>query len=114
VRLPPDRTYIDIGDYGKEDIVRAAAIVKRIAAVAARAREDLSEFDRAQLQGMLLFGWQIARANRRLNFGASIVSASQLEEMVQDELIQVADLHEGTSVWNLSEQFWSALGRAQP
>jgi hypothetical protein len=55
VRLPPDRTYIDIGDYGKEDIVRAAAIVKRIAAVAARAREDLNEFDRAQLHGMLHF-----------------------------------------------------------
>jgi hypothetical protein len=34
VRLPPDRTDIDVGDYGKEDVVRAAAIVKRIAGLA--------------------------------------------------------------------------------
>jgi len=34
--------------------------------------------------------------------------------MIQDGLVQLADLWEGTSLWNLSLEFWNALGRAQP
>jgi hypothetical protein len=55
VRLPPDCTHVVVTDYDHEYSVRTWSIVKHIVSVAARAHEDLNEFDRAQLHGMLHF-----------------------------------------------------------
>ena len=110
----PDRTGVDVGDYNDEDGRKAAEIVRRLVPSAARRWVDFSKNDREQLKGMLLYGRQIARAYRRLEFGKAILSADQVDEMVQDALIFYSDLWEQTSTWNLSRDLWSCLEHSAP
>ena len=109
MKLPPDRTRVDVGEYGSKDFEVSNAVVRRARAAVSALGGELAAADSRQLRGMLLFARQITRAYRRIRFGDAIISDEQVEGMVQDALIQLDDIERGSSVWNLSIELWGCL-----